>query len=98
MPSLVGTALSQKTAFFDKMDEHDARNVSKGEHAVGASCAVFNGADVTFDVGDMFVGGSCVEIGMPWSKEFKFVIGEQRINNKPAGLVEPPKEQWSRRN
>ena len=77
-----------ENGIFDKMDQHDARDVAEGEHAVGASRAVFNGADMTFNVGDVFVGGSRVEIRMPRSEDFKFVIGEQRIDNKPAGLVE----------
>ena len=43
---------------------------------------------MTFNVGDVFVGGSRVEIRMPRSEDFKFVIGEQRIDNKPVGFVE----------
>ena len=90
MPLLMGTALSQNTALFHtKMDEHDARDVAKGEHAVGAPCAVFHGVDVKFNVGDMFVGGGWrIEIRMPRPEEFEFMIGKQGINYNPPGLVE----------
>ena len=61
IPSLVGMALIQNTALLlHEMDEHDARKAVKGEHSVGAPSAVFDGADVTFNVWNMLVRGGCI--------------------------------------
>lgn len=47
---------------------------------VRARRALFHRSNVSFDVGNVFVGGSCIEIREQWSDEFEFVICKHGTN------------------
>ncbi len=82
-----GNCVEPEHGVLHQVDENNAGNVSIGQHAICAPGAIFDRSDVTFNVGNMLIGRSGVNIGIPRAKMFEFVIGKYGVNNKPPGLV-----------
>ena len=71
-----GKGVVPEHGILDQVDQNQPGYVTERKHTIGAAGAIFDGTDVSFDIG--YVLGSCagVEDGEPLSKGFEFVVAE----------------------
>ena len=55
---------------------------------ISAPGAILDCADLTFNVRDMFVGCSSVDVWMPWMKSLKLMVSKDGLNEETTRLVE----------
>ena len=81
--------IEPENGVLDQVDEHEARNAREWKHAVGASRAILDGPNVTFDVRDVFICSACLELRKHWTERFKFIITEDGGDPKTPMMVHP---------
>jgi hypothetical protein len=80
--------VNPKNRVLYEMDKGDAGQAAEWQRAVSTSGAVFDCAEMPFDVGDMFIGCGGVQVGVPWPENLEFVIGKDGVDNEATGLVQ----------
>jgi hypothetical protein len=87
-PVIGSKGIQPEHGVFYKMDQDDSWEAANRKHAIGTAGTLFDGSNVSFDVGDVFIRKSGVEIVVPWTQHLKLVVAKDGVNNKSAGPVE----------
>jgi len=75
-----GECVEPENSVFDQVNEDKSGYSFEGKTCVDASGRILDDTYVTFDVGYVFPGGTCVQHWEPWANCLKFIVCQHRCN------------------